>query len=1417
MENRISVVNANENNLKNVSVEIPKGCLCGICGISGSGKSTLACDVIARYAINAFYLGIPQKLRRKLLDFKDIDVEEIKEIPPVMFVGIKEANKSIRSTVATVSGLMTILRNMFSMYAITENELTLNLNSKVYPRLFSYNIKEEEGGGACSYCMGTGKTNSIRVEDIILNEEKSILSGALSVVNEKGIKYTKVSELFINAFCKEYGIDIELRFCDLSEDDKKLLLYGSDKIISFTDKVGAKGGKKSLVFSGIIGELLATYSRTGNKNIESIVKPCSCKYCNGTRYNPNALQYRVNDYTIADFLAMNIQDLSREVKKISECIGKGYQGILEEILEITEELKRIGVGYLSLNRAVSTISGGELQRIKLAKLISMKLEGYCYVIDEPSTGLHDTNIIELMESIYLLKEKGNTVLLIEHNPMILKECDFLIEMGLGGGKDGGQVIAVGTPAEIIEAETSTGKMLVTKHKFKENRVMTEFRKIGIYEVSVNNLKKINLEIPMNKFVTISGVSGSGKSSAINTALYNALNDYLKTGKRNFKLFLERDIKGIANLKQDATVTNSRSNVCTLLGLMSEIKSIFSNLWREGREVDQATDFEVCSFCRGYGYVEDEDMNEQLCELCDGMGYEKEILELKYKGYNIVEFLSLSIKEIVNLIEEEKIKKILQLCCDLGLDYISLDRKSPSLSKGEYQRIRIVKEICKHQKDVLYILDEPSKGLHFSDVKKVINTLKKLVEEGNTVIAIEHNLQMIFESDYVIEFGPGAGEEGGRIVFHGEPNELIRLDTHTAKALHGLKIDTKNENTYKSKNIVKVVSEKSSFSLFKRKINVLRGSIASGKTVILRNLLYANPLKTYINISSTQGKYLTKEIEAEKNYGDFLPLARLISCESNFFDKKERIVETLNLTSHLEKLFHSHGEGNEKIVRNSFNTSKRAGKCKSCQGFGKILSYNFDMLFSNKICEKDLNELLRERSRLSRIAPLIRERYEIDIAKEYSQMTDEEKQVFIYGDRKKEVYYEPKKKKYFWEGCNAFLFSNMSYASETLKNIIKPTYDLRTCTYCETLGVNSSVAKVTYKNVSFKDFYTMNISTLCMKLKNSVINNRDEERLVSFLEQLIKFGEGALKLGDYTSELNYCSRMILLYVLYCMNPLAGTMIVWDDFGAITNQVIRKKLVGDFEEKIRQDMTFLIADNGIIIDKLSDKYNEIILDNCFVNNVDSQGNMEFSNVIITLDDTDAVDRDKVHFSGREIFGNQINVISLIRDKFRKEYKQYKFTGIKDEEKCEKCSGTGYYEVNLGSIGIGKCECPDCKGSGYSKLLNSLYINGKNIGELMKMPLEELYVWSNKYNHKDIIDKIEPYVKVGLFKINISEKLKFFSSKEISLYFIAQFLEGTGIEIKLLHFFENIGRNEYEAIIARMNELARIKNKKILIVKE
>lgn len=1210
----IDVIGAKENNLKNVNVSIPHGAICGICGVSGSGKSTLAIDVIANSALRNFAFGTPSFIRRKLYNFGHPAVTEVKNVPPMYLVNILNANRSSRSTVATASGLMGALRSM------------LAAKNGVKPSVFSYNIAQNDGGGACGKCSGTGFADAVCIEMMIADKSKSVMGGGFVYVNEKGIKHTTITEKFLQAFCDEFGIDTACALKDLPQEAMQLLLFGSNKIIKFTDRSGANGGRKEKAFPGITNALLDVYERTKNERIESCVIRAPCPACGGTRYNSKSLGFSIGGKNIAEILGMTVASSRSFVASLK---GEDIAAWKREFLATADALANLCIDYVRLSRGAASLSGGEFQRIRLAHCISQEVRASCFVLDELSTGLHPADIGKLNASICNLRDCGNTVIVVEHNVCVLKNCDWIIEMGPSGGAGGGKVLYSGKSKGFFEhgkmdglstVQSETARRSSRESLSKPPRSLSsslpqssssaalqslpsnlsQEGHIELRNINVNNIHGQSMRLPLGKFITVAGVSGSGKSSAIEGALLPALNGFLAAGQMKDGLTIDGKIDNVTVLSQDMGVATSRSTVGTMLGVMDDVRDIFAMQAESKRHHFDKTYFTIggergsCPECHGKGYVlDDDEETEDVCPLCEGKRFSHDVLEIKYKGYSIADVLSLEIQQLARLSDNDKINSLLQQCTDIGVGYLSLDRTTSSLSKGEYQRLRIAKAICggfkrtsysrphttvKIKDTSLIVLDEPSKGLHADDTARIIDAIKRLTDMGNTVIAIEHNLSMIAASDYVIEFGHGAGDNGGQIVYSGQADGLMSADTMTGCALRGEIASATHSAAvhHADSDGINIKWNGSNIPIVWGKLNRIKGGASSGKSTIAREILFANSFKKYVASSNPSGKYLTRDITSMECGGQWLPVSRLVDVNQRFYKRNERISETLDLDYLLASLFSQFGHGGQPYSRNTFALGKKTLKCPVCHGQGRLMSYDIDAITHNKRLYTLMMAMLHDRTRYSRIAPLMKDVYSIDIAKDFCNMTDEEKRVFLYGDSRMEVFYAAKKKTYTWAGCNTLIHDNINFADSALSKALSGTYINRVCPLCGGNGVLGDVLNVSYRGVSFEEAINAPIDAVLSRMEKAEADSDEERLFISRLQSIVQLGLGKLHLSDYTGDLEIGDKSIVQYLMYKFNPLFGTAIIWDDFSSGKSAERIAQLYSDFEGMTAAGTTIVLFD-------------------------------------------------------------------------------------------------------------------------------------------------------------------------------------------------------------------------------------------------
>lgn len=660
------------------------------------------------------------------------------------------------------------------------------------PRMFSFNSPY----GACPTCAGLGTKMDIDPDLVIPEPKLTIAQGALA---PWGIPFGSWYEHKLDALAQHYGFDFYTPFQRLPEKVKEVLLHGSGKEeVKFEwEYENRKGGGEYWdKFEGIIPHLERRYKETESEGvrewIEKYMRKKPCPECDGARLKKESLSVKVGRFSINEITSLSIKQTKKffydlKLSKREQYIAKQ---ILKEINQRLGFLIDVGLDYLTLDRSASTLSGGEAQRIRLATQIGSRLVGVLYILDEPSVGLHQRDNRRLLNTLMELRDLGNTVLVIEHDRETIQSADYVIDLGPGAGNDGGWVVAKGTPAEIKKSRKSlTGKYLARKLSIPvpEQRREDNGDFISIVGAAGNNLKKIKVDIPLGLFTCITGVSGSGKSTLINETLYRVLANHFYNHKTSPLLYekvigLDR-IDKVINIDQSPIGRTPRSNPATYTGVFTHIRELFAQIpeakvrgYRAGR-----FSFNVrggrCEACEGDGIIKIEmhflpDVYVP-CEVCKGKRYNRETLEIRYKGKNISDVLGMSVDEAYRFFANiPKIKRKLQTLVDVGLGYIKLGQPATTLSGGEAQRVKLSTELSKVATGkTFYILDEPTTGLHFEDIKMLLKVLNRLVEKGNTVLVIEHNIDVIKSADYIIDLGPEGGDEGGEVVTSGTPEEV----------------------------------------------------------------------------------------------------------------------------------------------------------------------------------------------------------------------------------------------------------------------------------------------------------------------------------------------------------------------------------------------------------------------------------------------------------------------------------------------------------------------------------------------------------------------------------------------------------------------------------------------------------------------
>lgn len=696
---------------------------------------------------------------------------------------------------------------------IGEQELTFSLNyacpdhgvsfGEITPRMFSFNSPF----GSCKKCSGLGVFMEISPAMIIPDRKLSIKQGAIKASGWSAKDSSSIAGMYYEALGKKYGFTLDTPIEEFSYEAYEALLYGTKgEKLKMERTTSYGGGTYYTEFEGLVNNLQRRYndssSENSRKEIEQLMSTHECKECGGARLSKEALSVTICDKNIHDVCSLSISDALKFVKELPNKLTEREMMIgsliIKEIVERLSFLESVGLNYLTLARQSGSLSGGESQRIRLATQIGSSLVGVLYILDEPSIGLHQRDNEKLINTLKHLRDIGNTLIVVEHDEDTMLQADYIVDVGPGAGIHGGNIVCQGTPDEIMNCESSiTGQYLSGKKQVPvpENRRKGNGKAIKIYGAAENNLKNIDVEIPLGEFVCVTGVSGSGKSSLINEVLFKHLSNELNGSKKIPGRF--RKMEGLENLDKVIDIDQSpigrtpRSNPATYTGVFQDIRDLFASTTDSKAKGFNSSRFSFnvkggrCEACQGDGIVKIEmhflaDIYVP-CEVCKGMRYNSETLSVKYKGKSIYDVLEMTIEEGMSFFENiPKIYKKLKTLYDVGLGYVKIGQPATTLSGGEAQRVKLSTELSKTATGkTIYILDEPTTGLHTADVHRLINVLQTLVDNGNSVVVIEHNLDVIKSADHIIDLGPEGGDGGGMVIAQGTPEEIANNDkSHT---------------------------------------------------------------------------------------------------------------------------------------------------------------------------------------------------------------------------------------------------------------------------------------------------------------------------------------------------------------------------------------------------------------------------------------------------------------------------------------------------------------------------------------------------------------------------------------------------------------------------------------------------------------
>jgi excinuclease UvrABC ATPase subunit len=733
MKQEYIIINgANENNLQNVSLRIPKRKITVFTGVSGSGKSSIVFDTIATEAKRQEYETFSMFIRGFLPKYSQPEAEAIENLSMAIVVDQKRMGGGSHSTMGTITDIYTLLRLLFSR---------IGQPHAGYSNVFSFNDPQ----GWCTECNGLGKKIGINTEGF-LDLEKSL--------NEDAIQVPLFSGWEKDGYKSSGFFDNDKKLKDYTKEEMDLLLYGKDR--KFKIQVGTN--TMNATYLGIVEKLTRSYIKRDIKTLsertQKMVAPYlhygPCTVCHGARLNQKVLNSKINGYNIADLSAMEVGELINVIKDIKDRVASS---IVKTLTERLQHVIDIGLDYMSLNRETDTLSGGESQRIKMVKHLSSSLVDVMYIFDEPSVGLHPRDVHRLNELLQKLRDKGNTVIVVEHDPDVIKIADHIVDVGPHAGSQGGKIVFEGSYQDLLKANTLTGTHLHQELPIKDT-FRTSTGKLEITNATANNLKQVTVSIPTGVLTAITGVAGSGKSSLIHD------------------VFLKQHSNAVV-IDQSAVGANSRSNPGTYTGIMDDIRKAFAEANKVQAGLFSFNSKGACENCQGQGVVYTDlaflEGVKTPCDICQGKRFKDEVLAYLLNGKSIADVLEMNVEEALEFFSIKEVVKKLQALKDVGLGYLTLGQPLNTLSGGECQRIKLASEL--HKKGSVYVLDEPTTGLHMSDITHLLVIMNRLVDAGNTVVVIEHNLDVIRNADWIIDMGPEGGHKGGRVMFEGTPKDL----------------------------------------------------------------------------------------------------------------------------------------------------------------------------------------------------------------------------------------------------------------------------------------------------------------------------------------------------------------------------------------------------------------------------------------------------------------------------------------------------------------------------------------------------------------------------------------------------------------------------------------------------------------------
>ncbi len=1220
-DNQTYIIDAHQNNLKHINVVFPHNKITVITGVSGSGKSTLANNVIYRESQRRFFSSTSGFTGKYLGKIEKPLVSDILNLQPALIVNQRKGVANPRSTAGTLSDIYDYLRLLFARCGTANclvcNTAITNKNAEECPechtpkpkqlaQLFSFNSV----AGACDKCKGLGVTERISIKKLIADENLSLREGALVPTTPTGyIVYSQVTVDSLNEVCKAHGFNVDIPWKELTEEQKNVIMYGSERVKilfgkhSLESRLKWKGitakPREEGYYKGMIPIMEEILKRDRNGNILRFAESVVCDECNGKRLRKEALSVFYCGKTIDDLSGMSFEELHLFFTSEVSSGNNVEKEIISPIIKRTEYLLLLGLGYLTSDRESASLSGGEYQRIKLAQQAGSKLQNILYILDEPSAGLHPHDNNKLINLMRTLRDNGNTLLVAEHERDTILSSDFLIDIGPGAGVNGGELLYQGISDKLFESpeiypESITAISVSEKITIPQS-YRTSDKKIIIRNASIHNLKNITVQLKQNCFNVITGVSGAGKS----TLIHDVLGKYLSGKEENCNVVdCDIPVSRVIEVDQSPIGRTSRSNPATYTDLFALVRTLFAKQPESVKRGYKSGRFSFnnkggrCEKCQGAGVIQT-GMHflgnvEVKCDECDGHRFNKETLEIKYKNKNIWQILEMSVDEAYEFFESDtKIRNILGKMMSLGIGYLKLGQPSTTLSGGEAQRIKLASELYKSSTGHnLYILDEPTLGLHISDVKKLYNALNEIVSNHNTVVVIEHDPDLIINADHIVDLGPYGGDKGGNVVFSGTLKELLDSKSSlTAQALRRYmlqaKADDNKDPVPKSHNIsfhgVTTNNLKNiDVEIPTGKINVITGISGSGKSSLAFDTIYSESRNRFTENMSTYARRMMQKVKKpDLEQCNGLTPSVMIDQKRQAHNPRSTVATASGVYDYYRLLFSRAGTLDDGSLCNmpssmfSYNNTRAA--CPHCNGLGVKIQADPDKFITNKnipITNGAMNGSVPGKffgdpfGRYINTLLQVGSETNMDFTKPYDKLSADEKKVLLYGtgDKTYNVKWEFKRGKRSgihelnttWDGFIYYFTEEYEIRKNTVRghNYSAVTSEF-TCDLCHGNRLIPEVLEVKIAGKNISQFLDLCIDD-SIDFLNSLLYNDEyhhmKDLIVTSVDKLtnLKWHDlGYISLSRVTSSLSGGESQRLRIANQLVNGLTGMTYILDE--------------------------------------------------------------------------------------------------------------------------------------------------------------------------------------------------------------------------------------------------------------------------------